>query len=154
MKPIVWLAGIFLLLTFVFPNGFSLPVGPPPQPAPVTPDVPPVGPVDQTIVSLLANAPAADKARVAGIYNGLIDVLTRDAGKLVKTTEQWALLQANTLQAAIDGTKLKGKYPGLDVAIEAVFDSKLGKEKDVVPADTTTRLKIIEACNVIVASAQ
>ena len=153
MKPIVWLAGIFLLLTFVFPNGLSLPVAPP-QPQPVVPDDQPVAPAAATIKTLLTNAPPEDKARVVGIYRGLIDVLTRDNGTLVKTTEQWAALQERTLALAVDGTKLKGKYPGLDVAIEAVFESKLGKEKNVVPADAATRAKILAACDIIVASAR
>lgn len=153
MKPVVWLAGIVLLLSFVFPNGLPIkpPVIPPPAPAPVEPVS---GPTDAAIVALLKDADSADKARVAGIYAALRDVLRRDAGKLVSTTEQWSLWQANTLKAATDGTQLKGKYPGLDVAIENVFVSKLGKGKDVVPADAAVRNKIDEACAIVVASAQ
>lgn len=154
MKPIIWLAGLFLLLTFVFPNGLPVPVNPTPLPTPVVPDDTPTVPTDPKIVELLAAAPAADKWHVAGTYQGLINVLTRDAGKQIKTTEQWATLQANTLTLAVDGTPLKGKYVGLDVAIEAVFDSKLGKDKEVIAADETTRNKIIEACSVIVESAR
>lgn len=145
-------AGLLLLVSLLFPNG--VPVLPPVTPVtPVTPDKP-VVPPDETIAALLAYAPAADKDHVAGTYTGLRDVVQRDAGKLMKTTEQWALLQANALQLAVDGTKLKGKYPGLDVAIEAVFESKLGKDKEVTAADEATRAKIIEACDVIVSSAQ
>lgn len=150
MKPLVWLAGLFLVVTLVFPNGFSFPVKPQPTPTPV---VPVEGTTDAAIVALLRNADPADKARVAGIYSALRDVLARDAGKLVTTSEQWALWQANTLQAAVDGTQLKGKYPGLDVAIENVFVAQLGKDKDVVPADATVRSKIDEACAIVVASA-
>lgn len=152
MKLVVWLAGIFLLLTFVFPNG--LPVPGPTPPVPVVPDDAPVVPADEKISSLLAQAPEADKWHVVGIYQGLIDVLRRDAGKQIKTTEQWATLQANTLKLATEDTPLKGKYVGLDVAIESVFNSKLGKDKEVVPADEATRAKIIEACAVIIESAK
>lgn len=155
MKPVVWLGGLFLLLTFVFPNGLPLSVpAPKPKPTPVVPDNKPVVPADPTIAGLMAQAPAEDRNHVAGTYAGLHDVVRRDAGKLVKTTEQWALLQANALALAVDGTKLKGKYPELDVAIEAVFESKLGKDKEVAPSDESTRAKILEACSVIVSSVQ
>lgn len=154
MKKLVWLSGLLLLLSFAFPHGLPLPVIPSPVPTPVAPDDKPVGPVDPTIAALLASAPAADKWHVAGTYQGLINVLTRDAGKQVKTTEQWATLQANTLKLAVDGTPLKGKYEGLDAAIEAVFSSKLGKEKEVVPADPAVLAKIVEACGVIIESAK
>lgn len=153
MKPVVWLAGVFLLLTFVFPAGIPMPrpAPPAPVPAPVEPDA---GPTDAAIVALLKDADSADKARVAGIYTALRDVLKRDNGKLVTTSEQWSLWHANTLKAAVDGTQLNGKYTDLDKAIEAVFEAKLGKEKEVVIADQTVRNKIDEACAVIVASAQ
>lgn len=156
MKKFVWLAGLLLLASFVFPNGLPMRpiVIPSPAPSPVAPDDKPAGPVDPTIVSLLAQAPAADKWHVAGTYQGLINVLTRDAGKQIKTTEQWAILQANTLTLATAGTPLKGKYVGLDVAIENVFNSKLGKDKEVVPTDPATLQKIIEGCTVIVDSAR
>lgn len=154
MKKFIWLSGLLLLASFVFPNGLPMPVVPTPAPSPVTPDDKPAGPTDPTIVKLLASAPPADKWHVAGTYQGLINVLTRDAGKQVKTTEQWAMLQSNTLKLATDGTPLKGKYTGLDVAIEAVFDSKLGKDKEVIPADPAVRNKIIEACGVIIESAR
>lgn len=151
MKKYVWLAGLLVIAAFLFPRG--LPIAPiVPAPAPVTPDVKPVGPTDAKIVSLLVNAPAADKAHVAGIYTGLISVVSRDAGKRIRTTEQWAELQARALQMATDGTQLKGKYPGLDVAIEAVFDSQLGASKEVVTVDAATRDKILSACNIIVES--
>lgn len=151
----VFAAGALLLFALLFPNGVKIPAPPVTPVTPVVvPDNKPTVPPDATIVALLAAASPADKAHVAGIYAGLGDVITRDAGKLIKTTEQWSLLQANALTLAVDGTKLKGKYPGLDAAIEAVFESKLGKEKEVVPADEATRAKILEACSVIVSSVQ
>lgn len=154
MKKLTWLAGLLLVLSFVFPNGVPLPKPPVNPPAPAPSPVEPVdGSTNAAIVALLKDADPADKARVAGIYAAMRDVLKRDAGKLVTTTEQWSLWQANTLKAATDGTQLKGKYPGLDVAIEAVFESKLGKDKTVVPADPAVRSKIDEACAIVVASA-
>lgn len=149
-KNLVWVVGLLLLLSFVFPNGLPMPVVP--VPAPVAPDVKPTGPTDATIIALLLNAPASDKAHVAGVYTGLSSVVARDAGKRLKTTEQWAELQSSALQIAVDGTQLKGKYVGLDVALDAVFDSKLGKEKEVVVLDDAIRAKILEGCAVIVDS--
>lgn len=153
MKRSVWLASLLLVVAFVFPNGIPLSVVPAPTPSPTTPVTPNV-PADPTIANLLMNAPAADKARIVGIYSALIDVVRRDAGKIIRTTEHWAMLQDNTLKLAVDATPLKGKYPGLDVAIESVFEARLGKEKEVAQVDEPTRNKIIDACNVVIASAQ
>lgn len=154
MKKLVWIAGLLLLASFVFPNGLPLPSVPVPAPAPAPAPAPtpaptpaPVG--DAKIVEILAAAPAVDKAHIRGVYTGLISVVTRDAGKLMKTTEQWEALHARTLQMAVGDTPVKGKYPGLDVAIEAVFESKLGVDKEVAMADESTRAKIIEACTVV-----
>ena len=90
-----------------------------------------------------------DKARVNSVYEGMAFVLTRDGGKRISTTEQWADLQANTLQLAIEQP---GKYPGLDVAIENVFVAKVGT-KDVLPSNADTRAKLIDACKTIASSA-
>jgi hypothetical protein len=140
----LWLAGALLVVSVVFPNGPTLPV----KPAPVTPVV--VHDTDAVIVTLLANADSADKARINGIYTALVAVLKKDAGKRITTTEQWADLQANTLQLAID---TPGKYPGLDTAIEAVFLAKLGTD-DVLPGTPETQAKLIDACETIASSAR
>jgi hypothetical protein len=143
-KVVLWLAAALLVVSVVFPNGPKL--GKP---------VAPVAPVaehdtDATIVKLLATADSADKARVNGIYTALAAVLKKDAGKRITTTEQWADLQANTLQLAID---TPGKYPGLDTAIEAVFLAKLGTD-DVLPGTPDTQAKLIDACETIASSAR
>jgi hypothetical protein len=140
----LWLAGALLAVSVVFPNGPTLPV----KPAPVTPAV--VHATDAGIVTLLANADSADKARINGIYTALVAVLKKDAGKRITTTEQWADLQANTLQLAID---TPGKYPGLDTAIEAVFLATLGTD-DVLPGTPETQAKLIDACETIASSAR
>ena len=146
MKKLVLVAGILLLLSFVFPNGVKLPSPPTPVVVPVSPDVE----ADATIAKLLSNATAEDKARVASIYDGVAYVLTRDAGKRLNTTEKWAEFQANTLQLAVEQV---GKYPGLDVAIEAVFARSVGTD-DVVPATPETQQKLLKACEIIAASAR
>lgn len=145
MKKLVWVAGIVLLLSFVFPNGVSIPVV-----KPVVEDTDVAAP-DAEIVKVLRPATAADKARVRSIYSGLATVLRRDATvKRLRTTEQWAEVHAATLELAVEQV---GKYPGLDVAINNVFLRVVGTD-DVLPANDATRAKLIEACDVIVSSAR
>lgn len=146
MKKLVLVAGILLLLSLVFPNGVKLPSLPAPVVVPVAPDVE----VDATIAKLLSTATAEDKSRVASIYDGMAYVLRRDAGKRLNTTEKWAEFQANTLQLAVEQV---GKYPRLDVAIEAVFARSVGTD-DVVPATPETQQKLLKACEIIAASAR
>lgn len=146
MKKLVWVAGVILALSFVFPNGVSLPVSKPDVDvvdSAVTPDA--------EIVKLLRNATAEDKGRVRSIYSGLAAVLRRDASvKRLRTTEQWAEVHGVTLDLAVEQV---GKYPGLDVAINNVFLRVVGTD-DVLPANDATRTKLIEACDVITASAR
>lgn len=150
MKKLVWVAGALLLLSFIFPNGVPVkPVSPVIPVDPVTPVVP-VGETDTKIVELLANAPDVERNRITDVYTGLKTVVLRDSGKRLNTTEKWAEVQANTLELAID---TPGKYPGLDVAIEAVFKSKLGTD-DVIAVTPDVTQKLVKACEVIADSAQ
>ena len=147
MKKVVWILGLLLLLSFVFPNG--LPGLHTPTDTDVTPVVP-AGPTDAKIVELLTGSDAADRARIVGVYSGLSHVLNRDGGKkLITTTEKFAMLQANTLGVAID---TPGEYPGLDTAIESVFLTAVGSD-DVVPVTPELVTKLVDACAVIVNSA-
>lgn len=147
MKKLVLVAGVILLLSFVFPDGIKLT---PPVPAPVPAPAPVAVGVSDTIVTLLANASAEDKTRIDGVYTAMAAVLGRDKGARIKNTERWADYQANTLQLAIE---TPGKYPGLDAAIEAVFAQQVGTD-DVMPADPETQKKLITACQIIAASAR
>jgi len=144
LNKLVWLAGALFLLSVVYPHG---PAFLHPAAKPVTPVTPHA--VDPTIQRLLANASTEDRGRVESVYNGLGFVLKRDAGKRIATTEQWAELQANTLQLAIEHP---GKYPGLDVAIDDVFKTKVGTV-DVLPSNADTRAKLLDACATIASSA-
>lgn len=145
MKKLVLVAGVVLLLSFVFPHGVPVPVV-----TPVVEDTDTAAP-DAEIVKVLKPATAADKARVRSIYSGLSAVLRRDASvKRLKTTEQWAEVHAATLNLAVEQV---GKYPNLDVAINNVFLRAVGTD-DVLPANDATRAKLTEACDVIVASAR
>jgi hypothetical protein len=168
MKKLIWPAGLLLAFALLFPNGITLklpsvPVPPAPPVTPVTPVVPePEVAKDAKIAELLAAASPAEKGRVRGIYSAMAVILQRDkTTQLVKTTEHLALWQTNTLKNAVD-PEMKGKYPGLDAAIEAVFDRKLreldpeGKRdpKDVQSVDDALRAKLIEACTLIADSAR
>jgi hypothetical protein len=136
------LAGVLLAVSVVYPNGPSFtPVEKPPVVA---------GPVDDTIVSLLAKADADDKRRIDGVYSALAVIVGRDKGERVTTTEQWASLQARTLQLAVDQP---GKYPGLDTAIESVFLTTFGTD-DVLPDSPEVQQKLIAACEKIANSAR
>ena len=146
MKKLVWVAGLLLLVSLVFPNG--LPLKPLTVPAPEV--VVPEGPTDATIVKLLTPATPEEKARVISVYSGLIHVLQRPkAAELLTTTEKWELTQQNTLQLAIEEP---GKYPGLDEAIESVFAKSVGTD-DVVAVTPDVLKKLVEACTVVVNSA-
>jgi hypothetical protein len=149
MKKLVWVAGVILLLSFVFPNGVTLPK--PITPVPVDPQpVTPAADKDPKIVEILAVATPADKARIYGVYTAMATVTRRDAGRRLNTTEKWAEYQANTLQLAID---TPGKYPGLDLAIEDVFARKLGTD-DVLALTPEVVARIASAADIIAASAQ
>lgn len=144
MKNFVWLAGLLLLASFL------LPAVPRPAPTPVPAVVPVAPPVtDSQIVTLLATAEPADKRRLNGVYSALSQVLTRDNGKRITTTEKWAEVATNTLQLAI---ATPGKYPGLDVAIEAVFLAQVGTD-DVLPNNSDTLKKLVAACDIVANSA-
>ena len=52
MKNLVWIAGVILALSFVFPDGITLPKKPEPAPAPVVPVVP----VDTALATILGPA--------------------------------------------------------------------------------------------------
>jgi hypothetical protein len=145
MKKLVWVAGLLLVLAFLFPNGLPIPaVAPAPPDAPVAP----AGPTDAKLVEILTPAAAEDLSRIAGIYDAMKTILTRDKGELVNTTEKWSLWHTNTLTRAVD---TPGKYPGLDEAIEAVFAQAVGTD-DVLPANVETRAKLISACDIILNS--
>ena len=152
MKKLVWISGIFLVLSFVFPNGIPRPVAPQPVPAPA-PVVPPAE-VDSTIVTVLADASPEDRRRITSVYNGLKFVILRDwsdkGNKRISTTAKLEELQGETLVLAID---TPGKYKDLDKAIESVFLAKIGTQ-DEIPVTQDVVQKIVKACEVVAASAE
>lgn len=148
MKNLVWLAGLLLVVAFLFPNGINLPK-PAPTPTPAPAPVAPTAQPDPAIVGLLAKASRADKQRIKDVYTALKTIIRRDNGNLIKTTEQWATWHSNTLTLAIEQP---GKYPGLDEAIETVFMTTVGTD-DIVPNNEATRSKLVTACEIVAASA-
>lgn len=146
MKKLVWVAGLLLVTSLVFPNGpqfnWSKPK-PGPEPA-VTVKT------DPEIVKLLTGSPAEDRARVRDVYVSLKKVLQRPtAPQRIATTEKWEELHAATLELAIDQV---GKYPTLDEQIERVFLAAVGTD-DVLPGNPATLQKLMEACDTVAGSA-
>lgn len=107
-----------------------------------TPETPPpaTGPVAQA----LRSAPSADREFVASIYRSLADVVRRDAGKRLTTAALWRAVHKDTLALAAGSGPIKGKYPGLDTAIE----STLGKYYSLDDVAMTPELvaQIVAAC--------
>lgn len=150
MKKLVWIFGVLLALSFLVPNKLPDWV-PTPKPTPVTPDEPTNTTTNEKIVALLANASSEDRARIDGVYTAGAAILKRDAvTKFLATSEQFAKWQERTLKMAIDEP---GKYPGLDVAIEAVFAAAVGTD-DVVAITDDMRAKLIAACQTVANSAK
>jgi hypothetical protein len=146
MKKLVWVAAVLLGLSVIFPNGVPLPTLPLPAPSVPAPEV--VAP-DPDIVTALSAASRADKKRIAGIYTAMKNVVARDGGKRINTTEKFAEFQAATLQLAVRHTP--GDYPNLGDAIESVFRREVGTD-DVVPLTDAVITKLSRACDVIVSS--
>lgn len=126
MKHLI-LTGLALFVLYTF---WANPV---PQPA-VT------GPVARS----LASAPKADRAYVAAIYHSLADILKRDNGQRITTTSVWRAIHSDSLRLAVGGTSLKGKYPGLDKAVEETLSKHYGLED--VPLTPDMIKQIIDAC--------
>ncbi|NDD52740.1 hypothetical protein EBZ39_02470 [bacterium] len=145
MKKLVWVAGLILLVSLVFPNGPKLPSFNAAVVRPVVADAP----VAADIVKLLSGATAADRARIYDVYTSLKTVLQRPtAPDRITTTEKWEELHGHTLELAIDQVN---KYPGLDVAIENVFKTTVGTD-DVLPGNPETLKKLGEACDIVASS--
>jgi len=94
------------------------------------------------VATALIASSRSDRAHLKGIYLSLADVTEKDNGKLITTVGMWRQLHINTLKLAADD--LKGKYPGLDVAVEKVMaDSFPLEDVAMTPAIVT---KITGAC--------
>lgn len=95
------------------------------------------------VAAALANASREDKATVRGIYKALGTVTERDAGRVVKTMAQWRQAHGDVLSFAVG--EMKGKYPGLDVAVESVF-ADLGPSLDNTAIGPEQTKALVAAC--------
>jgi hypothetical protein len=106
-----------------------------PAPAPATGDV----------ATALASASKADRQYVADMYRALADITQRDGGRLIATTGVWRLVHRDTL--AFGAAPVKGKYPGLDVAIEATLAEYFPKTD--VPMTPELVAQIVQGCQAV-----
>ena len=94
------------------------------------------------VATALASASWQDRATVRNIYTALADMTEQDNGNLISTVGMWRQLHINTLKLA--ASKLRGKYPGLDVAVEKVMAESF--PLDDVPLSGSLVSKIAAAC--------
>jgi hypothetical protein len=106
-------------------------------PSPVNPPAPP-----SPLTQALSPANKQDKARVAGYYSALADVVERD-DKTVNTVGVFRDLHGKSLDLAFKGTDLPGKYPGLDTAINDLVVAAVGR--DDVPLPPAKRQALVQA---------
>lgn len=99
---------------------------------------PPAGPV----AAALKSATSADRARVRGIYAGLADVTERDGGSQIGRVAVWRDVHRAALRLAAG--ELRGKYDGLDVAVEKVLAQHFSL--DDVPVTKELAGKIADGC--------
>jgi hypothetical protein len=85
---------------------------------PSVPLLAPAGPV----AAALSTAPRTDRSFIGRIYRALGDVTKRGyAEQRITTVSAWRNVHRSALGLAADSSNVKGKYPGLDVAVEGVL---------------------------------
>jgi hypothetical protein len=67
----------------------------------------------------MAGASREDRSTLRGIYTALADKTAEDRGSRITTVGMWREWHSESLRWA--ATKLKGKHPGLDAAVEKVL---------------------------------
>jgi hypothetical protein len=73
----------------------------------------------------LASATRDDKAKVKALYVSLADVVERDES-VIATMDLFRTVHGKSLDLAFQKTPLKGKYEGLDAAIDAQLKAAVG----------------------------
>ena len=94
------------------------------------------------VATAMAGASRSDRSHLKGIYLSLADVTEKDNGNLISTVGMWRQLHINTLKLA--AADMRGKYAGLDVAVEKVMADKF--PLDDAPLSTSLVNKIADAC--------
>jgi hypothetical protein len=105
-----------------------------------TPPVPP--PPASPITVALRPATKADRLKVVAFYESMADVIERDS-EVIKSIADFRKIHASSLNLAFDKTELKGKYPGLDVAIDDTLVQAVGL--DPVPLTPERRSSLVAA---------
>lgn len=101
----------------------------------------PTGPLADAISKM----DRADRAELRRFYRDLRNVTTRDAGKLIPNTVVWRAVYQNSLKLAFDQTPLKGKYDGLDKAVDAEILRDVGLKPVSLTATLEDGRKVYEA---------
>jgi hypothetical protein len=94
------------------------------------------------VATAMAGASRSDRSHLKGIYLSLADVTEKDNGNLISTVGMWRQLHINTLKLA--AADMRGKYAGLDVAVEKVMADKF--PLDDAPLSTSLVNQIAAAC--------
>jgi hypothetical protein len=81
--------------------------------------------VQPPVTVALAGATRDDKAKVKALYVSLADVIERDESVIV-TMDLFRTVHGKSLDLAFQKTPLKGKYEGLDTAIDTQLKTALG----------------------------
>jgi|688.fasta_scaffold820083_1 hypothetical protein len=94
------------------------------------------------VATAMAGASRSDRSHLKGIYLSLADVTEKDNGNLISTVGMWRQLHINTLKLA--AADMRGKYAGLDVAVEKVMADKF--PLDDAPLSPSLVNQIAAAC--------
>jgi hypothetical protein len=107
-------------------------------------------PASGPVATAMAQASRADRATLRGIYTALADKTVEDNGSKITTVGMWREWHSEVLRKA--ASQLKGKYPGLDVAVEKVMADKF--PLDDVAMSGQVVAKIADACREVAAQSE
>jgi hypothetical protein len=156
-KILLIIGAILLVLGLVRPN-INLPINNKPVDNPIVIITPPsdndVKELCKPIIESLKNGSSSrekDAQRLSDLYLDLSTLVELDGdNEVIKTTEE--IRQANSLTGVMLRLNIKGAYPGLGEASQALLSSQLGD--DMVTLDSTLRNKAVDtfralawACN-------
>lgn len=90
------------------------------------------------VADALRTATPSDRAKLARIYDALATITERDAGRQIATVGVWRAVHSAQLRLAVG--EMKGKYPGLDKAVESVLTSYAPAEDVPMSAEVVGKL--------------
>lgn len=94
------------------------------------------------VADSMRSATMWDRWTFQGIYDSLADITEEDAGRQITTVGAWRDIHSRQLKFA--GTTIKGKYPELDIAVNAALKEKVSL--DDVPMTPELAGKLAAAC--------